>query len=279
MNGSSGDLSRNFSLWSDGFRKAGYVTAAVGKWHLGYSSWRFTPLERGFDSYYGYLGGAEDYWTHRDGKAISLWDGYSPALNVSCESSADSCAAKFYSATVFTERAQSVVHAASVQTKPLFMYLAYQSVHSPDEAPQELIDRFNATMAWAQRRTFGGMVTALDDGVGAVVATLKERGMYGNTLIVFSTDNGGPADGFNSNWACNWPLRGMKRTLYEGGIRATGFVHGAGLMPSAIGSRAEHFVHAVSASRLPLLQMSFHARSLGPSHTQSLDSLPHTIFY
>tara|TARA_B110000208_G_scaffold30174_1_gene39722 strand:+ start:131 stop:1486 length:1356 start_codon:yes stop_codon:yes gene_type:complete len=244
MNGGSGDLSKNFSLWSDGFKAAGYTVHNVGKWHLGMSSWQFTPLERGFESYYGYLGGGETYWTHQEGSALAFWDDYEPALNSSCSSNADSCPVEYYSADVFTAQAQGVIEAASMQSKPLFLYLAYQSVHSPDEAPQALIDRFNSTMGFAPRRTFGGMVTALDLGIGEVVKTLKETKMYDKTFIVFTTDNGGPADGFNSNWACNWPLRGMKRTLFEGGLRGVGLVHGAGLMQHAIGTTAAEFVHA-----------------------------------
>lgn len=248
MNGGSGDLSLNFSLWSDGFQAIGYQTHAIGKWHLGMSSWRFTPLERGFDSYYGYLGGGEDYWTHVDGGAIDLFDGRDPVTNASCPAAGDhnaQCAANlYYSANIFTDRAVRIISGigADLAAKPLFMYLAYQSVHSPDEAPQSLIDAFNSTIPDPHRRTFAGMVTALDLGVGEVVDALKAARMMDNTLLVFSTDNGGPADNFNSNMACNWPLRGMKRTLFEGGVRGVGFVHGAGI--SKTGWVAEGKVHA-----------------------------------
>ena len=209
------------------------------------SSWKFTPLERGFDSYYGYLGGGEDYWQHGAGGVQDLWDGRDPALNVQC-SNGDACADEFYSATIFTREAIKVITAAAaaktVPKPPLFLYLAYQSVHSPDQAPQHLIDQFNATINNTHRRTFAGMVAALDLGVGLVVDSLKSTGLYDTTLIVFTTDNGGPADGFNGNMACNYPLRGTKRTLFEGGVRGVGFVHGAGLQKT--GWRADGYVHA-----------------------------------
>eukprot|EP00037_Helgoeca_nana_P029575 m.354720 g.354720 ORF g.354720 m.354720 type:complete len:600 (+) comp28002_c0_seq38:18-1817(+) len=245
MNGGSGDLSLNFSLWSNGFQKLGYSTHAIGKWHIGMSSWRFTPLERGFGTYYGYLGGGEDYWTHVDGGAIELFDGRDPVTNASCAETKggniNSCPIRYYSADLFTERAVRVINDAATEEAPFFLYLAYQSVHSPDEAPQYLIDQFNATVPNDHRRTFAGMVAALDLGVGKVVDALTAAGIFENTIVVFTTDNGGPADGFNSNMACNWPLRGMKRTLFEGGVRGVGFVRGPGVVPGRI---AAGYVHA-----------------------------------
>ena len=154
-----------------------------------------------------------------------------------------------YSANVFTAQAQellrSKVHkvhevhgsggSGSNNSTPWFMYLAYQSVHSPDEAPMRLTGRFNNTISNDHRRTFAGMVTALDEGIGNVTATLRETGQANNTLIVFTTDNGGPADNFNGNMASNYPLRGMKRTLFEGGTRGVGFVAGHGVAERAGG--------------------------------------------
>jgi len=93
------------------------------------------------------------------------------------------------------------------------------------------------------RKTVCGMVAALDEGIGNVTASLKKEGLWEETLLVFSTDNGGPAQGFNSNWASNWPLRGMKRTLWEGGIRAVGLISGAGLRKT--GYISEEMYHAV----------------------------------
>ena len=115
------------------------------------------------------------------------------------------------------------------------MYLAWQAIHSPDEAPSSYTDRFNATIpdtpdgVGQHRRIVAGMVAALDEGMANVTAALRAHGLWEDTLLFFTADNGGPAQGFNSNMASNWPLRGMKRTLWEGGVRANGFITGAGL--------------------------------------------------
>ena len=69
------------------------------------------------------------------------------------------------------------------------------------------------------------MVSAMDDGIGNLTQALKDTGLYDNSVIFFTTDNGGPAHGFDANYANNWPLRGMKKTLWEGGVRGTSFVH------------------------------------------------------
>jgi len=112
------------------------------------------------------------------------------------------------------------------------MYLPFQAVHSgnppstganPLEAPKKYTDRF-PHITDPNRKLFAGMVAALDDAVGNVTAALERRGILDNTIIIFSTDNGGPANGFDMNHACNWPLRGLKATYWEGGMRATGFI-------------------------------------------------------
>merc|ERR1719258_217587 len=87
------------------------------------------------------------------------------------------------------------------------------------------------------------MVSALDEGVRNVTQALKKAGMWDNTLVFFTADNGGPAAGFNGNWASNWPLRGMKRTLWEGGVRAVGLLAGAGLRKKGYVNR--ELYHAV----------------------------------
>ena len=84
----------------------------------------------------------------------------------------------------------------------------------------------------------------MDEGIGNVTNALKAAGMMEETLIIFSTDNGGPADGFNGNMACNWPLRGMKRTLWEGGVRGVGMISGAGLTKKGKGVVLDGFFHA-----------------------------------
>ena len=125
---------------------------------------------------------------------------------------------------------------ATIAPASLFIYLAWQAIHSPDEAPAEFIARFADSIpdtpdgVGQHRRIVAGMVACLDEGMANVTGALRRAQLFDTTLIVFSTDNGGPAQGFNSNMASNWPLRGMKRTLREGGLHGVSFVSGAGLL-------------------------------------------------
>ena len=164
------------------------------------SSWRFTPLERGFESYYGYLGGGEDYWLHGTDTELDLWDGDAPDFSHTCWQKND-CPHAFYSANVFAAKAVGVIEAAAQNRSRLFLYLAWQSVHSGGrlqlQAPQDYIDGFNSTVPLVgststKRRELAGMVRSLDEGVGNVSAALSRAGMLEDTLLIFSTDNGKP---------------------------------------------------------------------------------------
>lgn len=170
MNGGSGDLSLNFTLLPQHLQALGYTCHMVGKvrspavpfhnyvglqtnlmlaqWHLGMSSWRFTPLQRGFETYFGYLGGGEDYWIHGTDTQLDFWNGTAPDFSHTCWQKND-CPHEFYSTNVFAERAVAVIEAAAKQPKPFFLYLAWQAVHSGGhlqlQAPQDYIDSFNDT--------------------------------------------------------------------------------------------------------------------------------------
>ena len=100
----------------------------------------------------------------------------------------------------------------------------------------------------AMRKTIAATVVAIDEAVGVVEQALKDAGMWDNTLIVFSTDNGGPTDGTNNNMMNNFPLRSGKGETFEGGIRAVGFMHGAGLSPGVVG-KTSSVLHHVSDDR------------------------------
>lgn len=120
------------------------------------------------------------------------------------------------------------------QKHPLFLYVAHAAVHSgnpyePLRAPDETIAKMQYIEDY-NRRKFAAMVSKMDDSVGELVKALKKKDMLSNTIIVFSTDNGGPAEGFNLNAASNWPLRGVKNTLWEGGVRGAGFIWSASLI-------------------------------------------------
>lgn len=204
-------------------KELGYATHAVGKWHLGFFKYDYTPTERGFDSFFGYWLGAGDYWDHSESEP----DGWGLDLRNNTESVFNQWGN--YRTYLFTDQAVNVVNSHNT-SQPLFLYLAHEAVHSalahqPMQAPQDLINKFKHSIQDENRRIFAAMATALDQSIGKVLDALKARGMYDNSIIVFSTDNGGPANGVNRNTACNYPLRGTKYTLWEGGIRGVSFIH------------------------------------------------------
>ncbi|XP_068717714.1 arylsulfatase B-like isoform X2 [Montipora capricornis] len=215
-------LSLNETLLPEYLKGLGYATHAVGKWHLGFFQTEYTPTKRGFDSFFGYWCGKEDYWDHSNNEenewGLDLHNDTEPVWTAWGE----------YSSELFTDVAVDVIQKHD-PSQPLFLYLPYQAVHSanyiqPLQAPPEEIAKFSSIQD-ENRRIFAAMVSSLDQGVGKVIDALKSRGLYDNSVIVFSTDNGGPAAGFDMNWACNFPLRGVKRTLWEGGVRGAGFIH------------------------------------------------------
>lgn len=145
-----------------------------------------------------------------------------------------------YSTTVFSEEAVRVINAHDTN-RPLFLYLAYQAVHAPAEVPQSYVDAYNTTISDHRRRVFAGMLSCMDEGLGSVTSALEAKGMLENTLIVFTADNGGPTTTGDGVGASNFPLRGGKHSIWEGGVRATALISGAGI--SVRGALYENLMH------------------------------------
>jgi len=186
---------------ADRLKAAGYVTGLVGKWHLGEAS-RFQPKRRGFDEFFGFLGGGHPYFP---GQGAPIYRGTEVVEE------------KEYLTDAFAREAVAFVERHKNQ--PFFLYLAFNAVHTPMHATDERLLRF-ANIADEQRRTYAGMLTAMDEGVGKVLDALRAAGLEENTLIFFFSDNGGPTMlGTTINGSRNDPLRGSKRTTLEGGIR------------------------------------------------------------
>lgn len=213
-------LSLDNKLLPEYLGNCGYDTHMVGKWHLGFYKEKYLPWNRGFNSFYGFLSGGEDYFTRimcssRKNKpcGFDLWsaNGSEPVPMPDDETE--------YSAHLFARKAIEAMDKRD-SSKPFFLYLAYQSVHAPLQVPIKYTKQY-AHIEDQDRRTYAGMVSALDESVKNVIEHLKEIGLMDNTIVVFSTDNGGSEGKGN-----NWPLRGAKQTLWEGGIRAVGFAHG-----------------------------------------------------
>ncbi|XP_071476447.1 arylsulfatase B-like [Diadema antillarum] len=216
-------------------KERGYATSMVGKWHLGFYKDAFLPTERGFDSFFGYLSGKEGYYTHNNTFKLggTVMKGYDLRANKSVVKHFRG----HYSTHLFTEKAVHTIKHHD-RSKPLFLYIAYQAVHEPLEVPQSYKIPY-AHVESERRRTYAGMVSCMDEGIGNITKALRHSGLYNNTVIIFSTDNGGPTQCA----ANNWPLRGEKGTLWEGGVRGVGFVHSPLLPASVRGSSNHELIH------------------------------------
>lgn len=202
------------STIADRMKAAGYRTALVGKWHLGGSADR-VPLKRGFDEFFGFLGGAHDYF-----KSMGLLRGAEPANE------------KEYLTDAFAREAVGFIDRNKAQ--PFFLYLAFNAVHTPMQADDTRMKKF-AGITDPTRQTYAAMMTAMDEAVGQVVGKLKDVKLTDNTLIFFISDNGGPTmKGTTINGSINAPLRGSKRTTLEGGVRVPFFVSFPGRIPAGI---------------------------------------------
>eukprot|EP00058_Branchiostoma_floridae_P006789 XP_002592277.1 hypothetical protein BRAFLDRAFT_71008 [Branchiostoma floridae] len=200
-------------------KEGGYSTHIVGKWHLGFYKQDYTPTHRGFDTFYGYLTGAEDYWTHRQKGGLpgqpQTWSG----LDLRDQNRPVTDQNGTYSTHLFANKAIEII-AQQDKNKPMFLFLSFQAVHDPLQAPEEDISRYSH-ISDTNRRVYAAMTTIMDQAVGNVTRALKQYGLWDNTVLIFSTDNGGRVD----RGGINWPLRGWKGSLWEGGVRGVGFVN------------------------------------------------------
>ncbi len=205
------DLSQK--TMGDRLKGAGYATAWIGKSHLGYEP-EFHPLKRGFDYYFGFLGGAHDYLDYDKRGRDPIQRNGKPAEQ-----------ADYLTEDLGREAAQFI---EKNKGQPWFTYLAFNAVHAPLEAPEKYLSRFSEGTD-PKRRKFEGMLSALDDAVGVVLDKLHETGQDEDTLIFFISDNGGPTPSTTSG---NGPLRGYKAQTWEGGIRVAWMVQWKGHLPA-----------------------------------------------
>jgi len=206
-------------------REAGYVTAICGKWHLGHFQPAYLPTHRGFDHQYGHYNGALDYFTHiRDGGHD--WHRDDKA-----------CRDEGYSTHLIAREAVRLISEHDVR-RPLFLYVPFNAVHTPLQVPDAYTEPYQHLPT--QRRTYAGMLAAMDEAIGQIVAAVEGKGMRDNTLILFSSDNGGPAPG---KLTSNGPLREGKGTLYEGGVRVVACAAWKGkIKPGTIVQQPLHIV-------------------------------------
>jgi arylsulfatase A-like enzyme len=206
-------------------REAGYETAITGKWHLGHFQPEYLPTRRGFEHQYGHYNGQIEYFEHtREGgfdwhrnDKVNRDDGYSTHL-------------------IAAEAVKRIEQRDA--KRPLFLYVPFNAVHGPHQVPEKYKEPYAALKE--PRRTYAGMMAAMDEGIGQILDAIDAKQMRENTLIVFTSDNGGPQPGTVTN---NGPLKGGKGGLNEGGVRVAACAAWHGKIPA--GGTVKQPLHAV----------------------------------
>jgi arylsulfatase A-like enzyme len=222
-------------------KEVGYQTAMVGKWHLGHADRKYWPQNRGFDHFYGNLVGEVDYFTKERGGIID-WQRDGKFLKEDG-----------YFTTLIGDEAVDIIDRHDT-ARPLFLYVASLAPHAPYQAPQKDIDAYKNAAGDVHRHTYAAMITDLDTQVGRIVAALKQKKMLDNTLIIFSSDNGGATSALFATGArspqereqsggvelgakapaSNGDLRGGKGSLHEGGVRVPTVFYWQGKLKPAV---------------------------------------------
>ena len=190
-------------------KKAGYETYLVGKWHLGYKP-EFSPIANGFDYFFGFHAGATDYISHADPRGKpDLYENDQPVQK------------QGYSTDIFSEKAIEIIKMS--HQKPYFLALTFNAPHWPWQGPGD--KQYADTMQWTaggSPATYAAMMKSLDEAVGKIVKTIDDGKQSNNTIIIFTSDNGG------ERYSDNGIYRGRKMSLWEGGIREPAFVRWTG---------------------------------------------------
>ncbi|AUS05499.1 sulfatase-like hydrolase/transferase [Pseudotamlana carrageenivorans] len=223
-------IPKSETFLSKELQNSGYYTGAIGKWHLGAVK-GYEPQDRGFDYFYGFLGGGHNYFPEqyqaaykrqKESGSTHVFDYLLPL-----QRQREEVKETKYLTDELSDDAVRFVKEASKKEEPFFLYLAYNAPHTPLEAKEEDMAMF-PKIKDKNRRTYAGMVYAVDRGVGQLVKALKETNEYENTLIVFLSDNGGRPD----KGANNAPLKGRKGDTFEGGFRVPMFFHWPNYVPA-----------------------------------------------
>lgn len=251
-----GRLAPHATLLPQRLKPAGYHTAIIGKWHLGTVA-PDTPNDRGFDFFHGFLGDMmDDYRTHlRNGRNYMRRD-------------REVIEPVGHATDLFTEWACDYLAERSRAVGPFFLYLAYTAPHGPIQPPQSWLDAVRAREPAASpaRARFVALVEHMDDGVGKVLEALDRLGLADDTLVIFTSDNGGSlAEG-----GTNGPWRGEKTQMYEGGLRVPAVVRWPGRV--AAGASTDH-----SALSMDIFATVCEAAGVRPGVAAAADAPPAEI--
>ncbi|MEZ6022247.1 MAG: sulfatase-like hydrolase/transferase [Hyphomonadaceae bacterium] len=240
-------------------QEAGYHTLHIGKWHLGESA-PLRPEAQGFDESLGFMAGAGMYLPRSDPNVVNaelpfdpidrfLWANLPYAVQYN---GGQRFRPEGYITDYFTDQAVAAIDAN--RNRPFFMYLAYNTPHTPLQAARADYDALSGIEDHTER-VYGAMITALDRGVGRVMQALRDNGLDDNTLVIFTSDNGGAWYVGLPN--INQPYRGWKATFFEGGVRTPFFVRWPARLPA--GARVEGpathmdiFATAAAAANAPV---------------------------
>lgn len=228
-------------------KEGGYATHAAGKWHAGGHLVGQLPLQRGFDSFAGFLQGWENHFTQQQvfppgtrpngGQGPTPYDAGSP-VDFYVDNAPAYGRNGTYGAYTFTAHAVSAIKSHDV-TVPFFLYMAYQNTHTPLQVPEHYRPAFAPPHNTSDKSMIFGMVACMDESVRNITTALADRGMFERTLLVWSTDNGGHL----GNGQNNYPLRGGKTTEFDGGLRQSAFVSGGFLPPQMRGATTNALMH------------------------------------
>jgi arylsulfatase A-like enzyme len=195
-------------------KTAGYETALIGKWHLGNLP-EFGPNRHGFDEFFGINGSSADYFTHKNNAGrFDLYENLEPSKD------------EGYLTDLFTDRAIRFI--TRKRSSPFFLSLQYNAPHWPWDGPADkALDHDHRPMTdGGSLSTYAEMVKSMDTGIGRVLKALASAGLERNTLVIFTSDNGG------ERYSFNWPFSFQKLNLWEGGIRVPAIVRWPGVVPS-----------------------------------------------
>eukprot|EP01060_Flectonema_neradi_P000503 TRINITY_DN10315_c0_g2_i3.p1 TRINITY_DN10315_c0_g2~~TRINITY_DN10315_c0_g2_i3.p1 ORF type:complete len:558 (+),score=132.44 TRINITY_DN10315_c0_g2_i3:266-1939(+) len=267
----NGAIPRNMTGIAAQMKKAGYATHQVGKWDAGMTTPHHTPKGRGYDSSLNYYGHANWMWTESEWLGSENHKGEFPAESIKDFWDTDKPAYHLngtgYEEYIFRDRMLDILHNHN-QSVPLFLQYDSKVAHYPLQAPAEYQNKFT-NINQINRRLYYGMVNFLDDQLKNITDTMKELNMWDNTLMVVASDNGGytqsengpcntttgtggsdssdighAAACFNGQaGASNWPLRGGKHNVFEGGIRVNAFVSGGYVPEAKRGTKEEGMIH------------------------------------